>query len=71
MIQCKASWSSFAMMVVAHKMEFDPQVSNRVGFMDGGTIVEQGHPAGGAPATPEERTRRFLARYNGSIANSL
>ena len=50
------------MMVVTHEMAFARDVADRVIFMDGGVIVEEG-PASqviGAPA--EERTRVFLQR---------
>ena len=48
------------MVVVTHEMPFARAVSNRVLFMDGGVIVEQGDPEKvfGDPA--EERTRQFL-----------
>jgi polar amino acid transport system ATP-binding protein len=50
------------MMVVTHEMAFAREVADRVVFMDGGVIVEQGAPAEvlGRPTHP--RTREFLAR---------
>jgi len=50
------------MVVVTHEMGFAREVSDRVFFLDGGTIVESGPPdqVFGAPATP--RCRQFLAR---------
>ena len=51
------------MIIVTHEMQFARDVSDRVIFMDGGVIVEQG-PAAEVFGNPrEERTRRFLARY--------
>lgn len=53
------------MLVVTHEMAFAREVADRVVFMDGGMIVEEG-PADqviGAPRNP--RTREFLARYAG------
>ena len=53
------------MVVVTHEMAFARDVASRVVFMDGGRIVEEG-PAEQVINHPhEERTREFLARYNG------
>ncbi|MCP2261816.1 amino acid ABC transporter ATP-binding protein, PAAT family (TC 3.A.1.3.-) [Streptoalloteichus tenebrarius] len=50
------------MMVVTHEMQFAREVADRVLFMDGGVIVEQG-PADQVIGAPRhERTRTFLAR---------
>ena len=50
------------MVVVTHEMDFARDVANRVVFMDGGVIVEEG-PAAQVLGDPrEERTRAFLAR---------
>ena len=50
------------MLVVTHEMGFARNVADKVVFMDGGVIVEQGAPAEvlGNPNTP--RLREFLAR---------
>jgi polar amino acid transport system ATP-binding protein len=50
------------MMVVTHEMAFAREVADRVVFMDGGVIVEEGAPGDvlGRPTHP--RTREFLAR---------
>ncbi|MEV0050268.1 amino acid ABC transporter ATP-binding protein [Saccharopolyspora shandongensis] len=50
------------MLVVTHEMQFAREVADRVLFMDGGGIVEQGPPAEVIGAPKEERTRTFLAR---------
>ncbi|MEV6231912.1 amino acid ABC transporter ATP-binding protein [Saccharopolyspora shandongensis] len=50
------------MLVVTHEMQFAREVADRVLFMDGGGIVEQGPPADVIGAPKEERTRTFLAR---------
>lgn len=48
------------MLVVTHEMGFAREVANRVIFMDGGHIVEQG-PAAAFFANPQQaRTRAFL-----------
>ncbi|GEL46238.1 peptide ABC transporter ATP-binding protein [Cellulomonas hominis] len=50
------------MMVVTHEMAFAREVGDRVVFMDGGVIVEQG-PADQVIGDPREaRTRSFLQR---------
>ncbi|MFI1393487.1 amino acid ABC transporter ATP-binding protein [Streptomyces sp. NPDC020681] len=50
------------MMVVTHEMSFAREVADRVVFMDGGVIVEQG-PAAQVVGDPQhERTRNFLDR---------
>ncbi|QRK94055.1 amino acid ABC transporter ATP-binding protein [Saccharopolyspora erythraea] len=50
------------MLVVTHEMQFAREVADRVLFMDGGVIVEQGPPAEVIGAPKQERTRTFLAR---------
>ena len=35
------------MIVVTHEMRFAREVADRVVFMDGGVVVEQGEPAAG------------------------
>jgi polar amino acid transport system ATP-binding protein len=52
------------MMVVTHEMSFARGVSDRVVFMDGGLIVEQGPPQRVLGAPQQERTRRFLQRVS-------
>ncbi|KQS90884.1 MULTISPECIES: amino acid ABC transporter ATP-binding protein [unclassified Rhizobium] len=48
------------MVVVTHEMGFARQVADRVIFMDGGRIIEQGTPAEIFDNPKEERTRSFL-----------
>ncbi|WP_405715009.1 amino acid ABC transporter ATP-binding protein [Streptomyces xanthophaeus] len=50
------------MMVVTHEMSFAREVADRVVFMDGGVIVEQGPAAQVVGAPQHERTRNFLNR---------
>ena len=50
------------MLVVTHEMQFAREVGDRVVFMDGGRIVEQGPPAEVLDRPRDERTRRFLRR---------
>ena len=48
------------MVVVTHEMPFAKAVSNRVIFMAGGVIVEQGDPIAVFENPREERTKQFL-----------
>ena len=57
-----ARGSGTTMLVVTHEMHFARDVGDRVVFMDGGKIVEQGRPADVLDSPREERTRRFLRR---------
>jgi polar amino acid transport system ATP-binding protein len=58
------------MLVVTHEMQFAREVGDRVVFMDGGKIVEQGRPPDVLDNPREERTRRFLRRSL-QLAHSL
>ena len=51
------------MVVVTHEMPFAKAVSNRVIFMDGGVIVEQGTPEQVFENPQQERTKQFLRNY--------
>lgn len=51
---------NMTMVVVTHEMPFAKAVSDRVIFMDGGVIVEQGSPKDVLGNPSEERTRQFL-----------
>ncbi|MGE5627379.1 MAG: amino acid ABC transporter ATP-binding protein [Solirubrobacterales bacterium] len=48
------------MIIVTHEMAFASEVADRVVFMDGGLIVEQGTPEEIFKNAKEERTRKFL-----------
>ena len=48
------------MVVVTHEMGFARLVADRVIFMDGGMIVEEGRPEEIFDSPREERTRGFL-----------
>ena len=50
------------MVVVTHEIGFAREVADRVVFMDGGVIVEQGRPEDVLVNPKEERTRAFLKR---------
>ena len=51
------------MVIVTHEMPFARAVSDRVVFLDGGVIVEQGSPEQVFENPQQERTREFLKSY--------
>ena len=50
------------MVIVTHEMGFAREVGDRVIFVDGGVIVEQGEPEEVFLHAKEERTRSFLSK---------
>ena len=54
--------SGLTMVVVTHEMAFARDVSNKVVFMDGGVIVEEGAPEVIFNSPKEARTKEFLSR---------
>ena len=48
------------MIIVTHEVRFARDVADRILFMDGGVIVEQGDPEQVLDRPVQERTRRFL-----------
>jgi polar amino acid transport system ATP-binding protein len=51
------------MLIVTHEMRFAGEVADRVLFMDGGVVVEEGPPSEMFRAPQKERTRTFLKKY--------
>ena len=58
----KLAEEGMTMIVVTHEMAFAREVADRVVFMDGGVIVEEGPPTDVIGSPKEERTREFLHR---------
>ncbi|MDO5530194.1 MAG: amino acid ABC transporter ATP-binding protein [Paracoccus sp. (in: a-proteobacteria)] len=52
------------MLIVTHEMQFAREIADRVVFMDGGRIVEEGPPARLFDAPQDERLQRFLRRLS-------
>ncbi len=50
------------MLIATHEMGFAREIANRVCFLDGGVILEQGPPDQIFSAPQEPRTRQFLQR---------
>ncbi|MCD7770152.1 MAG: amino acid ABC transporter ATP-binding protein [Oscillospiraceae bacterium] len=55
---------NMTMVVVTHEMSFAAKVSDRVIFLDGGVVVEEGAPEQVINAPTQERTRKFLNSYH-------
>jgi polar amino acid transport system ATP-binding protein len=58
----KLAEEGMTMLVVTHEMGFAREVADRVVFMDGGAVVEDGAPAQVIGDPQHERTRTFLHR---------
>ena len=52
----------WTMVIVTHELAFARQVADEVIFMDGGVVVERGHPDTVLRDPREERTRQFVDR---------
>ena len=58
----KLAREGMTMVIVTHEMAFAREVADRVVFVDGGRIVEQGPPAQLFVDPKEERLRTFLSK---------
>jgi polar amino acid transport system ATP-binding protein len=56
------SHSGMTILMATHEMAFARETADRVCFLDGGVVVEQGPPEQLFAAPQEARTREFLAR---------
>ena len=54
---------NMTMVIVTHEMKFARDVSDKVIFMDGGVILEQGTPEQVFEHPVQERTKEFLQTY--------
>ena len=52
------------MIIVTHEMHFARDVADRILFMDGGVVVEEGPAKELIDHPQEERTKQFLAHYS-------
>lgn len=55
--------SGLTMIIVTHEMAFAKEVSNKISFMDGGVICEEGSPEEILVNPKNERTKNFLFRF--------
>jgi polar amino acid transport system ATP-binding protein len=52
--------SGITMVIASHEMRFAREAANKVLFLDGGLVVEEGPPDAVFGSPREERTQRFL-----------
>lgn len=55
------------MVIVTHEMDFAASVCDRVVFMDGGVVVEEGPPEVIFQNPTQERTRAFLSKHLSNV----
>jgi polar amino acid transport system ATP-binding protein len=55
--------TGMTMVIVTHEVPFAREVSDKVVFIDGGRIIEQGPPVEVIDAPRHERTKAFLRTY--------
>lgn len=67
----KVAKSGITMLIVTHEINFARNVSNKVVFMDGGKIVEQGEPEDIFLHPKQERTKQFLNKINQSFVYEI
>jgi len=58
----KLAQEGMTMIVVTHEIGFAREVGDRLVFMDGGVVVEEGDPREMLAVPREERTRSFLSK---------
>ena len=61
-VMINLSKENITMIVVTHEMGFAKQVADRVIFMDGGEIIEEGSPEHFFECPSHERTRSFISK---------
>ncbi|MEU4270308.1 ectoine/hydroxyectoine ABC transporter ATP-binding protein EhuA, partial [Streptomyces sp. NPDC026092] len=54
--------SGMTMIVVTHEMGFAREVGDNLVFMDGGVVVESGHPRDVLTDPQHDRTKAFLSK---------
>ena len=59
----KVAEKNITMVIVTHEMQFARDVADKVYFMDGGVVVEEGKPEEIFSHPKVERTRQFLSRF--------
>lgn len=67
----KISREGITMIIVTHEMNFAREVSNRIVFMDGGVVVEEGAPYDIFTSPKEQRTKQFLKRMTPELEYSI
>ena len=62
----KIASEGMTMILVTHEMQFAYEVSDKIIFMEGGKVVEEGTPDQVFNHPKEVRTKEFLSRYTGA-----
>lgn len=60
----KVADQGITMLIVTHEIDFARELSDRIIFMEGGKIVEQGTPQQIFQQPKQERTRQFVRKLN-------
>lgn len=60
----KIANEGITMLIVTHEIDFARELSNRIVFMEGGNIVEQGTPREIFNNPKQERTKQFIRKLN-------
>ncbi|MCB1398994.1 MAG: amino acid ABC transporter ATP-binding protein [Rhodobacteraceae bacterium] len=63
LVMKKLAEEHMTMIIVTHEMDFAASVCDRVLFMDGGVVVEEGPPGVVFRNPTQERTRNFLRKH--------
>ena len=56
------SQEGLTMVIVTHEMNFAKEVADKVIFMDGGIVLEEGTPTESFDNPKEERTKEFFSK---------
>ena len=67
MVMQQLAEEGMTMVIVTHEMQFAHDVSNRLMFIDGGHIVEEGNPATLLKSPESPRLNEFLHRFRSSF----
>lgn len=67
----KVAREGITMLIVTHEINFARNVANRIIFMDGGEIVEDGSPKEVFLNPKEERTKQFLKGYHDEFVYTI
>lgn len=67
----KIAKEGITMIIVTHEMNFARDISNRIIFMDGGVVVEEGVPREVFGNPKHERTKQFLRRVTPELTYEI
>ena len=64
----KLAQEGMTMVCVTHEMHFARRVANRIVFMEGGKIVEEGTPDEFFEHPKTDRAKQFLGKFEGQFS---